>query len=136
MSHRFARIAALAAVLSLPVIGTGFSHKPAAAANAAPRFHLFLNRAEPKVNDTISTSPKAIKLWFSESVTPKAIAIRVTGPNNRAVKTGEPTVDAAEYSPAVFSVPETLTAGVYTVAWRAMGDDGHATSGKFSFTLR
>ena len=52
------------------------------------------------------------------------------------VKTGEPTVDAAEHSPAVFSVPETLAAGVYTVSWRAMGDDGHATSGKYSFTLR
>jgi methionine-rich copper-binding protein CopC len=135
MSYRSARIAALAAVLSLPVIGTAFSHE-SAAASSAPRFHLFLDRAEPKINDTISASPKAIKLWFSESVSPKAIAIRVTGPNNHPVKTGEPTVDAAEHSPAVFSVPETLAAGVYTVSWRAMGDDGHATSGKYSFTLR
>jgi methionine-rich copper-binding protein CopC len=95
-----------------------------------------LKRAEPGVNDTIVASPKAIKLWFTESVGAASTSVRVTGPSDQTVAVGAVTVDEAPLSPAVVSVLATLAAGTYLVEWRAMAADGHPSGGKFSFVLR
>jgi methionine-rich copper-binding protein CopC len=108
----------------------------AAALPSADRFHLALSRAEPRVNDTVSVSPKVIKLWFTESVQSSGTSVRLTGPENHAITIGEVTVAAAAKSPAIVAVTEKLKPGTYTVAWKAMASDGHPNAGKFTFTLR
>lgn len=105
---------------------------------AAPvaRMHLALRRAEPGVNDTITTSPSTLKLWFTESIKAPVTAVRLTDAANHLVKLGNVTVDTAPRSPAVMRVDEPLKPGTYTVTWRTMSADGHPTNGKFAFTLR
>jgi len=133
----WARRAALAMAIAGVAMLTFARHNAAAATlSRAARFHLALSRAEPGVNDTVKTSPPAIRLWFTESVEAASTAVRVTGPLDQAVAIGAVTVDAAPKAPAVVSVGETLKPGTYTVAWKAMASDGHPSSGKFTFTLR
>lgn len=99
-------------------------------------FHLGLKRSEPGANDTLSVSPPAVKLWFTQSVQAGSTSIRLTASDNRVIRTGPVTVAAAALSPAVAKVSETLRAGRYTLAWKTMSADGHPTSGKFTFTVR
>jgi methionine-rich copper-binding protein CopC len=101
-----------------------------------PHFHLALKRAEPGINDTLTASPAAVKLWFTQSVQAASTAMRVTAADGRVIQTGPITVDTARLSPAVAVVSEQLPAGTYTVAWKTMAADGHAISGKYSFTVR
>jgi methionine-rich copper-binding protein CopC len=114
------------------------SHRLATSAPAATRepFHLELLHSEPAVNETLTVSPKRLKLWFSESIELKGTSIRLANARNEAVKLGKLTVDTAALAPAVVVVPQTLTPGKYTVTWRAAGDDGHPSTGKFAIFMK
>jgi methionine-rich copper-binding protein CopC len=127
------RASALAAVVGGSVVFAG--HTTTAAA-AVARFHLELTKSEPKKNDTVATSPTAIKLYFTESVKAAATSLRVTGADAKIVTIGPVTVDTAAKSPAVVAVKQTLTPGKYTVAWKVVGADGHPAEGTFAFTFR
>lgn len=129
-TRRATLIVTLAGASSLAV-----ARHDAIASNVA-RFHLELSKAEPRKNDTLTVSPAAIKLWFSESVQPKAVSVRLTNPQRHAVALGTVTVDSAAKSPAVVTVPDSLAPGTYWVAWHALASDGHPGSGSFSFTIR
>lgn len=133
--HTIRRAVAVLAIATVPVLMAA-RQETASRMSPAPRFHLALKRAEPGMNDTIASSPKTLKLWFTESVTPAGTGIRVTGPQDHTVMIGAISVESAPLSPAVVSVSEPLAPGTYTVAWRAMADDGHPSMGKFSFTIR
>ncbi len=129
------RIFVALALVSAPALLTAFT-LPSPRSAEASHFHLTLKRAEPAANDTVAASPSSIKLWFTESVTSSTVAVRLTDANDAVVKLGDVTVESAPLSPAVVPVTGTLAAGTYTVAWRAMADDGHPSNGKFSFTVR
>jgi methionine-rich copper-binding protein CopC len=109
---------------------------PAIAMPAIAMRHAELLKAEPGKNDTVATSPKFIKLWFSESVQLAVTTIRVTGPANHAVPLGAVIMAPAAKSPVEYPVSETLKPGKYTVAWKAMATDGHPSSGTFTFMVR
>jgi methionine-rich copper-binding protein CopC len=100
------------------------------------RFHLALTKADPKVNDTVSASPKTITLWFTETIKAAGTTVRLTGPGAKAVHVGAVTVASTPMAPAIVAVSETLKPGTYTVTWRALADDGDPSSGKFKFTVR
>ncbi len=129
------RILVVLALVSAPALLAAFT-LPNSSSSEAAHFHLTLKRAEPAANDTVATSPSSIKLWFTESVTSSTVAVRLTDARDAVVKLGEVSVESAPMSPAVVPVPATLAAGTYTVAWRAMADDGHPSNGKFSFTVK
>jgi len=123
------------ALASAPALLTAFSATTPNPTEAA-RFHLTLKRAEPAANDTVAASPATIKLWFTESVTSTTVSVRLTDARNETVKLGDVSVESEPLSPAVVAVPGTLASGTYTVAWRAMADDGHPSNGKFTFTVK
>jgi len=66
----------------------------------------------------------------------KGPSVRLTAARNEAVKLGKLSVDTAPLAPAIVAVPNTLAPGKYLVTWRAAGDDGHPSTGKFSFTMK
>jgi methionine-rich copper-binding protein CopC len=113
-----------------------FAVRATTASAAVARFHLALSKAEPKANDTVATSPAAIKLYFTESVKAAATSVRVTGADAKVVTIGPVTVDTAAKAPAVVAVKQALTPGKYTVAWKVVGADGHPMEGTFAFTFR
>ena len=131
ITRRALLVAALAVVPGLLVL------KDNAVAAPAPtfvRFHLALSKSEPAANDTLA-SPKAIKLWFTETVKGAETGVQITGPDKKLVPTAAITIAAAAKSPAVAEIKEILKPGAYSVAWKTMSDDGHPTKGTFVFTV-
>ncbi|HEY4131219.1 MAG TPA: copper resistance CopC family protein [Gemmatimonadaceae bacterium] len=98
--------------------------------------HVTLVKSDPKLNDTLTASPKAIRLWFSESVQTGATSIRLSGADSKAIPVGKPSVASEPKSPVEVAVSETLKPGRYTVDWRTMASDGHPAKGTLSFVVR
>lgn len=101
---------------------------------AAP-FHLRLEKSDPADGATV-TSPKAIRLWFSQPTQLPLTRITVTGPNAAKVATGAIRQDKEPKAPVEVPVPATLVPGRYQVSWRAMSADGHVVQGSFGFTVQ
>ncbi|MEP6833523.1 MAG: copper resistance protein CopC [Gemmatimonas sp.] len=133
--NTFTRRAAFAVALTvLPALFVVRNTAAAAPLPTVARFHLALSKSEPAANDT-TASPKAIKLWFTETVTVAATRVQVTGPDKKIVATGPITIAAAAKSPAVAEIKETLKPGAYAVEWKTLADDGHPSKGTFVFTV-
>jgi len=129
------RLTAAAVIASATILFSHHAATSAPAGRAAP-FHLELLRSEPAVNEALTASPKQLKLWFSESIELKGTSVRLTDARNEAVKLGKLSVDTAPLAPPSVGAPNTLSPGKYLVTWRAAGDDGHPSTGKFSFTMK
>jgi len=96
--------------------------------------HARLQSAMPTVN-AIVPSPKTIMLHFNEKLAPKMSGFEVTMADGMKVDVA-PAVDSSGLM-LTAPVKTTLMAGTYTVTWHAVTtDDGHRTTGEFSFTVR
>ena len=106
-------------------------------APAEARFHAHLVRAEPAVNDTIATTPKAVRLWFSEPVELSLSRVRVVRVGGDTLKTGGLRHEGTEASSASldFSAPATAP-GTYVVTYHVVARDGHPTRGSYNFVLK
>lgn len=98
--------------------------------------HVTLVKSAPKMNDTLTTSPKAIRLWFSEGVQMGATAVRITAADGKVVPVGKATIAAEPKSPVEVAISETLKPGRYTADWHTMASDGHPAKGTLSFVVR
>lgn len=100
-------------------------------------FHAHLVRAEPAVNDTITATPKAVRLWFSEPVELGLSRIRIVRAGGDTVKTSElrHEGDAATTAALDLATPPS-SPGIYVVTYRVVSRDGHPTSGSYSFVLK
>jgi methionine-rich copper-binding protein CopC len=110
----------LAAVLTL-LVATAL---PAAAHNE-------LKSSNPAAGASVDTPPQQIVLTFSEDLIPGKTTVTVTGPDGANAASGQTTLDGP-----VATVPISAAhAGVYTVAYKVVADDGDVTDTKFTFTL-
>jgi len=98
--------------------------------------HVTLVKSEPKMNDTLAASPKAVRLWFSEAVQTGATAVRLTGADGKPLATGKVAASSDSKSAAQATIEETLKPGRYTVDWRTMASDGHPAKGTLTFVVR
>ncbi len=122
--------ASLSIALGLAVLVPG-ANAPTDAA-AAP--HFSLSKSAPAA-DTAVPSPEEIRLWFTQEPQENSMSIRLVDGSDSLVEIGEPTQDEEDGRVFAVAVPTTLTSGSYTVAWRAIGQDGHVVRGDFSFTV-
>ena len=96
--------------------------------------HAFLNEAAPIVGGTVPTSPKEIRLTFTEAIEPRFSGIDLTTADGRAIATGAAAVDPGNDKQLVLMVPP-LTPGRYRVHWHVVSVDTHRTEGEYSFTV-
>ena len=96
--------------------------------------HAFLNEAAPIVGGTVPTSPKEIRLTFTEAIEPRFSGIDVTTGDGQAVPTRPAVVDPGNDKQLVLMVPP-LTPGRYRVHWHVVSVDTHPTEGEYSFTV-
>jgi methionine-rich copper-binding protein CopC len=96
--------------------------------------HAKLDSTIPAANSTVS-SPKVIQVHFNEAVETKMSSVKLAMSDGMSVPVMAMN-DAKD--PATLSImPSTpLKAGIYTVTWSAVTDDGHKTQGTFSFTVQ
>lgn len=100
----------------------------------AIRMHLHLTSSTPAA-DAMVHEVKAIELTFSETPQEGSVSMRLVDAAGESV--GTPRPEAVGEGGEAFSIvlADPLTAGPYTISWRAMGGDGHVVKGDFAFTL-
>jgi hypothetical protein len=93
--------------------------------------HAMLDHAEPRVGNTVATSPRELKLWFTQKLEQAFSTVEVTDGSGQRVDTGKPRVNGNEIAVSVKS----LGPGTYRVNWRVLSTDTHTSDGNFSFSV-
>jgi len=104
---------------------------PIALAPAASAHDAFVG-STPKAGSTLTTAPTSVTVSFEEPPLAAGLAVAVTAPDTTLVTSGDPVLTGTD---VVSPLVPLTQAGVYTVAWRVVADDGHPVTGTFSFTL-
>lgn len=100
---------------------------------SAPLRHLTLKRAEPAADSTVTVAPTQLALHYSATPNLRLSSVTLTGPKG-PVALAPLTLDSAKAAPLVAKLSGTMTPGLHTVSWRTASADGHAITGKYSFT--
>jgi copper resistance protein C len=110
----------LLAVLALPLgAGTAFAHN-------------VLIGSDPPNGSSVATGPSTVSLTFDLPVKESFSTVTVVGPDGGHFEGGPATVDGNVVRAPVRPLGP---AGVYTVGYRIVSDDGHPVSGAIRFTL-
>jgi methionine-rich copper-binding protein CopC len=96
--------------------------------------HAFLNQAVPPVDGTVMSSPKEIRLTFSEGVEPHFSGIELATSDGRAIATGPAIPEPGDDKQLVLVLPP-LAPGRYKVSWHVVSLDAHRTEGAYSFAV-
>ncbi len=114
-------IASIAMILAISATGEAFAHA-----------HLKTTTPDDKAS---VSSPSELDLTFTEELNLKFSGVKVTGPDKKDVKLGDPSLKAGDKVLSV-PVPGTLPSGEYTVDWHVLSTDGHKTGGTYGFTVK
>jgi hypothetical protein len=93
--------------------------------------HALLDRAEPRVGNTVATAPREVTLWFTQKLESAFSTITVTNAAGQRVDAGKPRMSGNQM--AVSLRPG--GAGTYHVTWRVLSVDAHTTDGSFTFQV-
>jgi methionine-rich copper-binding protein CopC len=97
--------------------------------------HAFLKVADPRVGSMVAKPPTTIRLTFTEGVEVPFCRVTVTGPSGFG-GAGPPHAVPGDAASLSVDLRGPAPAGTYTVRWRALSVDTHATQGDFSFQVR
>lgn len=93
--------------------------------------HALLDRAEPRVGNTVATAPREVTLWFTQKLEAAFSTVTVINAAGQRVDTGKPRVSGNQMAVSL----RAGGAGTYHVTWRVLSVDAHATDGSFSFQV-
>jgi methionine-rich copper-binding protein CopC len=113
---------------TIAVTAIGLATTPAMA-------HPKLVSASPAADVSGSTTPKEIKLKFSEGVIAKFSGLELKDESGKTVFTGVPVTDPKDQKQLIVPLPKPLVAGRYTANWHAVSEDTHRVKGQYSFTV-
>jgi copper transport protein len=98
--------------------------------------HAYPVGSEPAPNATVQTSPERVRVWFGERVEPSLSHLTVLDATGQPVPGQASRVDRSYLRLLEASLPLNLPRGTYTAVWRVVSsDDGHLTTGSFTFGL-
>ncbi len=93
--------------------------------------HASANRTSPNNGDVLSQPPKEISIQFNEPA--RLLSLSIQGADEAPIAVN---ISAAKSIDGLTSIAiPSLKPQHYSVTWRALGLDGHATSGQFSFVI-
>lgn len=96
--------------------------------------HAFIEHAEPAAGGTVQTSPAEIKIRFTEKIELAFSSIQVFDASKKQVDKRDVHLDRSDGALLHVSLPQ-LGAGTYTLVWRVVSVDTHATNGSFTFKV-
>ena len=96
--------------------------------------HPALETTVPGQGATV-TSPKEIRLTFTEDLVAKFSGLTVKDQTGHLVETAGPSVDPNHKRQLIVPIPNALPPGTYDVDWHAVSVDTHRVSGHFSFKV-
>lgn len=124
MGGKISRTGALLLAVLAGALSVLFTAAPALAHNP-------LTASDPKDGARVAKAPSTVRLTFLSRVDPGSTNITVTGPGGAAAGAGRPA-----FAGNKITVPlRAGAAGVYTVSWQMVADDGDKVGGKLRFTL-
>ena len=121
MRHTIVGLAAIAAAVAF--VSTADAHATLKAAGPAP-------------GSVVKTSPKALRVQFSEAIELKFSGIDVTNEKGEKQTLGTASINPQDKAQLIVPLTGDLAPGKYTVAWHAVGDDTHRVEGKYSFEVK
>ncbi|HGV9261007.1 CopC domain-containing protein YobA [Klebsiella aerogenes] len=98
--------------------------------------HAHLQQQIPAADSTVSVSPQALTLTFSEGVELSFSGVTLNGPQNKPVATGKLARSDGNKAQLTLPLNEPLAAGEYTVEWHVVSVDGHKTKGQYHFSVK
>lgn len=93
--------------------------------------HAMLEHAVPAAGASITQSPNAVALLFSENLEPALSSVDVTDVQGKSVTAGAVIASGNAMSVAL----KPLAPGKYRVTWHAVSVDTHRTQGAYRFTV-
>ncbi|MEP6762449.1 MAG: copper resistance CopC family protein [Sporichthyaceae bacterium] len=93
--------------------------------------HASLVEASPTQGSVVADQPSSVRLTFNEPVEVTVQAIRIVGPDGKAVEGLSPGIDPHDGDSLVVALPKSLPDGTYAVSWRVLSVDGHPVEGQF-----
>ncbi len=97
--------------------------------------HPILRWSLPAAGDTIRSSPRELRLAFSESIELRFSRLELIGPDGASLESGELTMVSDSLGTIVATIPRSLGPGSYQVRWQVAGDDAHVVRGEFGFVV-
>lgn len=97
--------------------------------------HARLIRSTPAANSKLDAPPSSVTLVFSEPPELQFTTIQLVDSAGTAVSLGATSKPPGDASTLTIPVSGQMTRGRYTVIWRTAAADGHASSGRFTFTV-
>jgi copper resistance protein C len=91
--------------------------------------HAFLDHAEPRVGNSVTSSPREVSLWFTQNLEAAFSTVEVHDASGARVDQGKPQVNAGVMRIGLKPLPP----GTYKVHWHVLSVDTHTTEGAFSF---
>lgn len=105
------------------------------AATEAAEAHAKLVSADPPANGVAKAAPQNLDLLFSEEISGKLSGAVVKGADGKPIPVTTMTEKDGKGLMVMMKAP--LNPGAYSVDWHAVAsDDGHRTSGTYSFTVQ
>lgn len=98
--------------------------------------HAHLKHQYPAADAALTAAPQALTLDFSEGIEPNFSGVKITGPQESAVKMGAVTRNEKDDKQLIVPVEESLKPGEYRVDWHVVSVDGHKTKGKYNFRVK
>jgi methionine-rich copper-binding protein CopC len=96
--------------------------------------HPVLEASDPKQDTTVS-SPKEVRLTFTENLIAKFSGLTIEDQSGHAIQTASPTIDPNDKRQLVVPITIPLPPGTYDVEWHAVSTDTHRVRGHFSFRV-
>jgi copper resistance protein C len=93
--------------------------------------HAMLDRAEPRVGNTVAKAPAEVTLWFTQTLEAAFSTITVTNAAGQRVDSGKTRVSGSQMSVSL----RPGGPGTYHVTWRVLSVDTHTTDGNFTFQV-
>lgn len=93
--------------------------------------HAMLDRAEPRVGNSVATAPREVKLWFTQKLEPAFSTVAVTDAAGQRVDTGKTRVSGDTMAISLRQIGP----GTYRVTWKVLSVDTHTTDGNFTFKV-
>jgi len=97
--------------------------------------HAFLDHAVPSVGGTVSSSPRELRLYFTQGVVTAFSHVHVLSDAGAAIPASKPVNDPSDQTIIIVRLGRALPPGTYTVSWHVVSVDTHTTQGIYSFTV-
>lgn len=104
-------------------------------ATSAAFAHAELQSTEPVAGSAAATSPKEIRLTFSEAVIAKFSGVVLKDQAGKLIATGKVAVDPTNRNVLIVPISEQLPPGTYNVEWHAVSEDTHREKGDYAFNV-